>query len=145
MNKSIALTMLLCSSLVAAQEKEIWACQGLSNGSVGFVWRDRQWSDTLFLEENALFSLDVTESREVRAIATGIATVKVGESTEAYICRESLGLPGWFCYNDGHSKTFSINTNTGDAASSYLLGAVTRISSDVRGSPILNMYQCTKF
>ena len=58
--------LMLVSTPLAAQEKEIWACQGID--STGFEWRDGKWEVANFVSRNYLITIGSRPSF-IRAMA----------------------------------------------------------------------------
>jgi len=132
--------LMLVSTLLAAQEKEIWACQGID--STGFIWRDGKWEGANFVSNNYLITIGSRPSflREL-AGETFDATVKLIDGREYDFKCQSYDA-GSSCINK-FALAFHLNTVTGKGAFTRMFGST---NEDVeRDSVSVELFQCTKF
>lgn len=132
MKKLTTLILLLLSPLVVAQEKQAWACQGILNGTAGFGWIDRKWNNYQYEEQDALAIINGKNS-----------TIKVSGSTDSLECSLAQDREDeyWSCKSD--HQLFLLNPATGQAGLSEIVGAIS--SGGLRISPIIVLFECTKF
>lgn len=127
--------LMLVSTLLAAQEKEIWACQGIDSN--GFLWNGGRWDRSGFKSRNVLLTLNGINS-----------ILKQDDYDFETVCRKISGThitgPWWSCLTDSPSTHFVLNPATGEAGASNLLG-VLELDRDRRDGLDVELYQCTKF
>ena len=124
--------LLIFTSLMAAEEKEIWACQ--VTGSTGFQWRGDRWEAVDFIRQSYLITLNGEESR-----------LKVNDDAEpfAFNCLDTGR--DWRCHST-FGWYFVLNPLTGEGGLAQLNGAAgTFMDLIQRDSVVAEIFQCTKF
>lgn len=127
-----AIALMLVSTLLSAQEREVWACQSID--SIGFRWEDGNWKGTLFNDANILVTLDGENS-----------TLKLEGFDYRVECSqaESFLFPLYWSCSD-NTTLFVLNPETGQAGYSSLFGALDPDRAS-RDTVFTALYQCTKF
>ena len=146
MKRTLLLAAALACSGAVAQEKEIWACQGV--GSQGFIYRSNDWDVALFRNDNITLTLDPVMIQQY----SYAATLKiVGEKTfdNLLLCKpeskQTYYVEFLHCsLPEGDPSTFSLDMKTGKAIYS---NTVSFFDNDLQenASVTLSTYQCTKF
>jgi len=132
MKKTLLLAAALACSGAVAQEKEVWACQGVDSN--GFKWENGKWERAGYASDNWLLSLDRTDVINIDG------NIKSGEMNYSLRCRDLMAVT---CASDfGVYVTFDSASGTGSVAHTF--GSVLT-ESDARPSIYLELIQCTKF
>lgn len=125
MKKLISILLLLPSLCIAAEDKEIWACQGTN--ATGFIWESGNWERRGFNPETFLFTVDGESSKQT-----------INGTDFNYICSGNVVAS---CTSLG--STFVLDTDSGEGAFADLLSVA---SSPQLKTPIyVELVQCTKF
>lgn len=128
MKKTLLLAAALVCTGAVAQEKDVWACQGLNSN--GFVWEDGKWVRGGYAPDNWLLSLDGNDSN-----------IKVGDIDYPLRCTDILAV---MCISDwGVYVTFDRVLSTGSVA--VTLGSALSGPNGERDSIYIEPLQCTKF
>ena len=146
MKKTLLLAAALACSGAVAQEKEIWACQGVE--SQGFIYRSNDWDAASFRNENLTLTLNPVTVQpwsyfatlEIigKELANNSLLCKIEAEQQHYVEFLHCNLP------DSDPRTFSLNLKTGKAIFSDTLGF---IDNDLQENAYiaLSIFQCTKF
>lgn len=136
MKKTLLLAAALACSGAVAQEKQVWACQGIFDGTTGFSWENGKWVNSLFNERNILVTIDGSN-----------AVIKDnGTDFHFFLCTATSS----FAVNDAlvscsnGNSLFLLNPESGQAGYSRLLGAANS-DREYRDSVATALYECTKF
>ena len=134
MKKTLLLAAALACSGAVAQEKEVWACQGIFDGKTGFSWKNGKWVDSLFNERNILVTIDGSNS-----------VIKDDGTDFRYECTatSSVVRGALVSCRDG-SSFFLLNSESGHAGWSNLFGAA-KPDRERRDSVTTALFECTKF
>ena len=133
MKKTLLLAAALACSGVAAQEKEVWACQGVDAN--GFKWENRKWERVAYAPDNWLLSLDRIDAINVDG------NIKSGEQDYSLRCTDLVILT---CTSStGIYVSFDRATGAGSVASTS--GSAYPNSDESRDSIYIEPIQCTKF
>jgi len=128
MKKTLLLAAALVCSGAVAQQKEIWACQGVDSN--GFRWENGKWERTFYAPDNWLLSLDGVDGN-----------IKAGEIDRSLSCTDLIILT---CISNlGLYVTFDRTSGAGSVA--VTLGSVFLNSDGARDSIYIEPIQCTKF
>ena len=133
MKKSLLLLAALACTGAIAQEKQIWACQGILDGNTGFLWKNGEWVNTLFNESNLLVTIDGSDS-----------VIKHDGVDFPYVCTAISSTVGALVSCFSSSSFFLLNSESGHAGLSSLLGAADP-DTEYRDSVHAALYECTKF
>ena len=133
MKKTLLLAAALACSGAVAQEKEIWACQGIFDGATGFSWENGKWVNTLFNESNILVTIDGSNS-----------VIKEDGSDFPYECRATSSIVGALVSCSSKYGFFLLNSESGHAGWSNLFGAAMP-DRERRDSVTTALFECTKF
>ena len=146
MKKTLLLAAALACSGVVAQEKEIWACQGVE--SQGFIYRSNDWDVALFKNENITLTLDPVMIQQYSYAATleiigkktpnNLLLCKLESEQNYYVEFLHCTLP------ENDPRTFSLDMKTGKAIYSNTLGFFDNNLQE-NTAVTLSTYQCTKF
>ena len=124
--------LMLVSTLLAAQEKEIWACQDTETN--GIFWENGKWVPKLVNTNNWLLTVDGLNS-----------SVKfVGDDYPMECSNYRSVFGAYYSCTDGY-WTVVLNPATGAAGFSKMLGAIFSLANDSRDSVTVSVAQCTKF
>jgi hypothetical protein len=146
MKKTLLLAAALACSGAVAQEKEIWACQGVE--SQGFVYRSNDWDAISFINYNLTLTLDPITLQSYSYVATlDIIGKEYGNKT--LLCKieaEQLYYVEFLHCNlpEDDPRTFSLNMKTGKAIFSDTLSFMDNDLQE-NASIDLSIFQCTKF
>jgi len=133
MKKLLLLAAALACSGAVAQEKEIWACQGIFDGATGFIWENGQWVNSLFNESNILVTIDGSNS-----------VIKEDGNDYPYVCRATSSVVGALVSCSSNNSLFLLNSESGQAGWSNLLGAADP-DKEQRDTVTAALFECTKF
>jgi len=128
MKKTLLLAAALACSGAAAQEKDVWACQGLDSN--GFKWENGKWERIFYEPDKWLLSLDGVDGN-----------IKAGEIDTSLSCTDLIILT--CTSSSGLYVSFDRATGAGSVAST--LGSVYPNSDGSRDSIYIEPIQCTKF
>ena len=131
MRKSLLLLAALACTGAVAQEKQVWACQGITDAT-GFIHADGAWSQADFDSVNYLVTIDGSNSKYGyggREYSTNCETIDFGISH--------------FRCNDESGGTVLLNPDTKLAVISEGLGGI--MANDSRDTVSIRLFQCTKF
>ena len=122
--------LLLVSTPISAQDKEIWACQGTN--SSGFTWQNSQWQQSMFAPENYILTID-GESFELKASADWPMSCHVSELDIA-TCHDLLG------------QVIVLSKTSGKAVMGSFFGGLIDQTEEAASSIVgVQTMQCTKF
>ena len=133
MRKTLLFAAALVCSGAVAQEKEIWACQGIFDGATGFIWENGKWVNTLFNESNILVTIDGSNS-----------VIKEDGNDYPYVCRATSSVVGALVSCSSNNSLFLLNSESGQAGWSNLLGAADP-DKEQRDTVTAALFECTKF
>lgn len=127
-----AVSAICLSSIANAQEREVWACQGIERA--GLLWENNQWQVRRFNIETFLLTIDGENS-----------SWKVGSGSEtSAVCTK----PFYVSCTDTTlgTRMVVLNRDSGLAGFSELFGAAFPPMADVgRDAPNISALNCTKF
>lgn len=133
MKKLVSLLLLLPSLCVAAEEREIWACQGQK--SEGYEGQENDtWKSVYFEPLNYLVTID-----------EGNSNVKVESEVLSVACSIAPPPPRFYRCNsdDGLGITLLIDVLSGRGAISRLFGSL--IAPKDASNVKTELLQCTRF
>ena len=133
MKKTLLLAAALACSGAVAQEKEVWACQGILDGATGFSWGKGKWVNSLFKERNILVTIDGSNS-----------VIKHSGFDYPFECRANLSIVGALVSCSSKNSFFLLNSESGQAGFSNLFGAADP-DREQRDFVTTALYECTKF
>ena len=133
MKKTLLLAAALACSGAVAQEKEVWACQGILDGTTGFSWGKGKWVNSLFKERNILVTIDGSNS-----------VIKHSGFDYPFECRATSSIVGALVSCSSKNSFFLLNSESGQAGFSNLFGAADP-DREQRDTVTTALYECTKF
>ena len=133
MKKTLLLVAAIVCSGAVAQEKEVWACQGVDTN--GFKWENRKWERIAYAPSKWLLSLDRNDGFNVNG------SIKTGERNYLLRCRDLAFLT--CTSHDGIYVSFDRARGAGSVAST--LGSAFPYRDGSRDSIYIEPIQCTKF
>lgn len=130
MEKLLAITLLLLSPVVVAQEKAVWICQ--TTVSTGLFWENENWTASATTPEQYLLTLDGDNS-----------SMRIDEFDVPMECGGGYGvMEGLYQTCVGRQVTIFLSPFSGKAGMSTLRGSLQ--SGESRDTVLISVLQCTK-